>query len=499
VLHAVFVGSPDGAAVDEAIKAPMIAMATTAGALSWAWAGSYIVPFHHRRIAFLLFSGVVILLTLIVVLGLSAGDPNPNSNAVAAGNGIAAGLVVATAGLIFLAWPDWVALVFRRSRRRGGVLDPMAAPVAVEPHTPDNNVSAYFGAGDEASRIFKVGGLKPRLFSLRNWSTLFGDFPYAARLILAEKEILLFAVLQWFVVAAAYVLWTIVLDWIPDEMWAATRQAIEEDKDGPAGLIDLFLLFWSLLIIAAASYPISLLNAAIAAAHYLRHSGQPSTIVSCLTLASHNLGRLWLFTAIDAWTTCWAILDRLPKKRSRRTLADEAAYYAWKIGTAGIVPALVAGKNYRDAVKDSLSLVVTAPGRTIGIRMAYSLLCWLIGIGTYVGSFAYLASNAAPRGAENAVYNFYVLAAVPIILAVGATVVVLRPVYLVLICKLYTDVIQPKQRVDALQRATGPAALLPILAVLLCVVFGAYFFGDQLGVRDWVASLSERDLSRYAP
>ena len=106
------------------------------------------------------------------------------------------------------------------------------------------------------------------------------------------------------------------------------------------------------MVVTVASYPIAILNAAMTATHYLRSAGQSSSIAKCFNLAFKHLGRLWVFTTIDAWITVNAILDRLPRKRGRRTAFDELLYYAWKIGTIGVVPALVAGKGYIDAAKD---------------------------------------------------------------------------------------------------------------------------------------------------
>src|SRR5690606_815471 len=102
------------------------------------------------------------------------------------------------------------------------------------------------------------------------------------RLIAAEREIVLFAALQWAVIGIAYVIWTQILDWIPDSVW---EEAARSDRETDFLLINLVLLGWSFLVVAVASYPISLLNAAMTAAHYLRSAGQTSTIARCLILA----------------------------------------------------------------------------------------------------------------------------------------------------------------------------------------------------------------------
>lgn len=349
-------------------------------------------------------------------------------------------------------------------------------------------------ARQEAREIFDQSGVKPKVLSAQNFSTFWGELGYSFKLIVEEKEIIFFAVLQWVVIALAYLIWTQILDWIPDHVW---------DEVGRTGddriaftFLNLALLGWSFFVVAVASYPISILNAAMTAAHYLRSAGQSSTIAKCFNLAFKNLGRLWVFTTIDAWITVDAILDRLPRKRGRRTAFDELLYYAWKIGTIGVVPALVAGRGYIDAARDSVALLKTKPARAIGIRMGYSLICWIIGIAAYAGAVYYLMLNEhAAR--VNKVYSIYVLLAVPIVIAAGVTAVVVRPFYLVMVSKLYTDVVSIQPDATALTVGKKFDALAFIFATLLCALLAFYFFGDQLGIRDWIEALAARDIQDH--
>jgi hypothetical protein len=241
-------------------------------------------------------------------------------------------------------------------------------------------VPAFFTARNHAQGVFAASGTKPSVFSLKNFSAMRNDVAYAVKLMMQEKEILLFAALQWLVLGLAYMMWTQVLDWIPDSVWAeAARESSE--RSAATEWANLAIWGWSLLIIATAAYPLALLNASIVASHYLKSSGQASTVPACLNLASKNLGRVWLFTALDALITVRAIADRLPsKKRRKRTAAEEAAYYAWKIATIGVLPSLVSGKTFVDSANESVWLLEDQPVRTIGIRMGYSLLCWIIGV-----------------------------------------------------------------------------------------------------------------------
>ena len=301
-------------------------------------------------------------------------------------------------------------------------------------------VPAFFTARNHAQGVFAASGTKPSVFSLKNFSAMRNDVAYAIKLMMQEKEILLFAALQWLVVGLAYMMWTQVLDWIPDSVWAeAARESSE--RSAATDWANLAIWGWSLLIIATAAYPLALLNASIVASHYLKSSGRLSTVPACLNLASKNLGRVWLFTALDALITVRAIADRLPsKKRRKRTAAEEAAYYAWKIATIGVLPSLVSGKTFVDAANESVWLLEDQPVRTIGIRMGYSLLCWIIGVLAYAGAAVTLVMFGGPLGGENWVYHVYVLMGAPIFFAVGI-VSLIRPVFVLAISKLYTDVV----------------------------------------------------------
>jgi hypothetical protein len=302
-------------------------------------------------------------------------------------------------------------------------------------------VPAFFTARNHAQAVLAASGTKPSVFSLKHFSAMRQDVTYAVRLMMQEKEILLFAALQWLVIGIAYLMWTQVLDWIPDSVWAEVARDASDKGGTSTDWANLAIWGWSLLVIATAAYPLALLNASIVASHYLKSSGQASTVPACLNLASKNLGRVWLFTALDALITAGAILDRLPsKKRRKRTAVEEAAYYAWKIATIGALPSLVSGKTFVDSANESVWLLEDQPVRAIGIRMGYSLICWIIGVLAYVGAIVtFIMFGSSPTG-ENWVYHGYVLVGAPIFVAIGI-VSLIRPVFVLAISKLYTDVV----------------------------------------------------------
>ena len=337
-------------------------------------------------------------------------------------------------------------------------------------------VPAFFTARNHAQGVFAASGTKPSVLSLKNFSAMRDDVTYAVKLMMQEKEILLFAALQWLVVGLAYMMWTQALDWIPDSVWA---EAARESSEGSAATewANLAIWGWSLLIIATAAYPLALLNASIVASHYLKSSGQSSTVPACLNLASKNLGRVWLFTALDALITVRAIADRLPsKKRRKRTAAEEAAYYAWKIATIGVLPSLVSGKTFVDSANESVWLLEDQPVRTIGIRMGYSLLCWIIGVLAYAGAAFTLVTFGGPLGGENWVYHVYVLMGAPIFFAVGI-VSLIRPVFVLAISKLYTDVVPVNVEIEGtvtVQSATEIDWPTLIFAMLTGITLALY-------------------------
>ena len=68
---------------------------------------------------------------------------------------------------------------------------------------------------------------------------------------------------------------------------------------------------------------------------------------------------------------------------------------------------------------ESVWLLEDQPVRTIGIRMGYSLLCWIIGVSPMPAPSSRFMMFGGPLGGENGVYHFYMLMGAPIFFAVG--------------------------------------------------------------------------------
>lgn len=336
-----------------------------------------------------------------------------------------------------------------------------------------------------------------------NAGKFFGNMPVIAKLIREEPEILVFATFQWIIIGLAYLAWTQMLHWIPDEVWNAIRDASEKErKEITFVLVNLALLGWSFFVVCVASYPIAICTAAMVAVHHLRKSGESSTIAKCLAVATHHLGAIWTFTLVDNWITVSEILDRLPKKHGRHSAADELLYYAWKVATMGVVPALINGRGLLAAGKDSLTLLTSQPRRALGIRFGYSAACWVIGILSYVAALMVFAVFGEKGHGAHYIYNFYFLMAAPIFIAGGVISVLLRPFFLLSVAHLYTDVIDVTSEIGK-GVATVPTWRNSLLSwkslpffLLLAVLLVAVFFADQIGLTAWVEHLAQKDFGR---
>jgi hypothetical protein len=315
---------------------------------------------------------------------------------------------------------------------------------------------------------------------------------FSLKLIFLEKEIITFAVLQWVCIAAGYYLWVQMLGWIPEEMWR------EAGKSNSASAADVILLIWSFVVVGAVAFPLGLLSGCMGAVHFLNRQGKESTIDDCFKIVLPKAWPLWIFHWIDGWWTVNRILDRLPKKNDRRTSAQkamsEALYYAWKVATIGILPALVTGRGLIDSGKRSVDLVRRKFADVSILRAGYSGLCWIIGIGTYIGTifffiyFPNLVDFKAPI--ERGISNFYFWAGVPLVASVGVIMLFLRPVYIISACDIYADYVAEREENLMLPPpppgARGYSAVAT--AIIICLGLAAVVvFREELGIMRMLA------------
>lgn len=322
----------------------------------------------------------------------------------------------------------------------------------------------------------KIGALK--FFAIRTGR--------AIKLSLAEPEILLFSILQWIVIGLAYYLWVQMLGWIPEEVW---RSASNSDSGSVA---DIVLFVWSFLVVGLAAFPLGILSACIGAVHFLKRAGQPSTIASCLRMVLPRVGALWAFSWADGWITVGQIMERLPKKRNwPPSTASEALYYAWKVGTMGVMPALITGRNLVDAGKESVSFLRHKIVDAALLRVGYSLVCWVVGISAYIGTILFFITfDVLPSGeVYSFVFLFYLWAGIPLLIAVGIVLLFIRPVYLIALSDIYSDYLQ-EQQLPAQVPVPAPriVSVLVVFVILAAFIATAYLFRSGLGIMDLLAT-----------
>ena len=309
---------------------------------------------------------------------------------------------------------------------------------------------------------------------------------YSMKLMWQEKEIFTFALLQWAVIGAGYYLWVQMLAWIPPEVW----ESAENSSHG--SVVDLVLLAWSFVCVGVVAYPLSILSACMGTVHFINRQGRSSSIAEGLRIVLPKVWPLWIFTWTDSWITVNQILERLPKKNDRTTPAQralsEALYFAWKIGTIGIIPSLITGRGLVESCHQSIQVVRHKFKEVMKLRIAYSALCWVIGVSAYIGTIICFCvfNNLMPHGKEEIyghVYTFYFWAGVPIFIAVGIVQVFLRPIYVISSCHIYSDYLNEKE--EKIMLPTPPsksASALVAFCALLVILAVVCIYRDQLGI-----------------
>jgi len=355
---------------------------------------------------------------------------------------------------------------------------------------------------DAARTVLQSTESKPRIFSIATYRAYFQALPLSLNAIRNSPEILGFVVVQWVAIVLGYLAWTHALRLIPDDVWNAIEEAVRRDRHSPEfAFSNLVLLAWTFLVVALASYPLGLCTAAMVAVNDLRASNESVTLRRCIAVADAHLGRIWAFTVVDNWITVNAILDRLPKKGGHRSKYDELLYYAWKTGTAGVVPALVNGRTYLAAGQDSLTLLRSDTSQILGLRLGFSAACWVVGVLAYIGGLFLVphVESSFPDKARH-IFHFYLLMAIPVAVAASVVTIILRPAYVLAIAHIYTNRIDVKAEVErdieCLKRLTQSTVSPRLVAFVSAVALLGFviLFSDQLGLSRWIAAVSRLDL-----
>lgn len=305
----------------------------------------------------------------------------------------------------------------------------------------------------------------------------FTSIAASLRFIFTEKENIVFALLQWATIALVYFIWTQGLSWIPEEIW-------KNDTENTAA--NLILLVWSLACVGLAAFPLGILTACMNASCLLRFQNKESTFTDCMKAAFSRAGTLWIFSWIDGWWTVKRILERLPKKNDRTLrsvkIEREIIYQLWKMISLGFIPALLYGRSFKDACKDSLFLLKKRFLPLIKLRLGYSFVCWIVGIGCYAGTvlfFCYM--DKMPD--EYDIYSWYFYAGLPLILALLIIIILFRPLYIISACRIYINYACDEGITPNLPQRTS--AFTNILVIFLCfaaIIGVVLLFHQQLGI-----------------
>jgi|GEM_PF-326625 len=340
--------------------------------------------------------------------------------------------------------------------------------------------------------IHQLEGLDQKPSYGESLTGFFAYVAYAWKLMWKEKEIFTFALLQWVAIGAGYYLWVQMLDWIPVEVWRSAEGADE------ASIVDVILLAWSFVCVGVVSYFLGILSACMGAVHFIHRQGRSSSIAECLRIVLPKVWALWVFTWIDSWITVNQILKRLPKKNDRTSPAEkalsEALYYAWKIGTIGILPSLITGRGLVESCRQSIGVVRHKFKEVAKLRVGYSALCWVVGISAYIGTIYFFITfrDLLPTGKEEIyghMYTFYFWAGVPIMIAVSIVQIFLRPVYVIASCHIYSDHLNEQGEKIMLPRSPSKGfSALVALGVLLLLIAAVFVYRDQLGVTKMLAT-----------
>jgi len=292
----------------------------------------------------------------------------------------------------------------------------------------------------------------------------------AIRLTQAEGEIATFSLLQWLVLSLLLIVWLWLAQLMPGAWWTTFVPGQKLFT-----VADIVVLFSPLLLIPIAAFPISLLTGCMGAAHFLRQQMGESTVITCIGLAIRRAWPLWIFHWIDGWITVTQCLSRIQHAAPRQggagdgddpgsemgsdagagdnadeggtstsnkaqiIMAQESGYLIWKIAVAGMLPAILSGNGLIASAKESAAFVRGNIITITGLRLAYSSACWLIGIACFVAGIASERLEWMPHLGYSELYTSLVAILAPVIIGFGILMVIVRPIYVLALCQLYTD------------------------------------------------------------
>ena len=311
-------------------------------------------------------------------------------------------------------------------------------------------------------------------------------FSYSSKLIFTEKEIIVFAILQLIAIAVGYYLWVQILKLIPEEVWESAK------KDDGTSIVDFVIIMWTFLCVGFVTYPLGLLSSCMVAAHFLHESGQESTIAKCLRIVFPKAWTIWIFSWLDGWWTVLRILERLPRKKDRTPLRvkirDEVQYQAWKIASLGFLPAIIVGRSVHDASKDSLGLLKKHFKTMCQLRVAYSIICWVVGIGAYIASVFLSPYILEHMNYNNDMHTFYTYVGIPVLMSLFFIQVIFRPVYILSACRIYSNYTIEKNIKISLPVVSKFSSSVVGFLILIIIISAIFLYRDELGITQMLAT-----------
>jgi len=330
---------------------------------------------------------------------------------------------------------------------------------------------------------------------------------YALLLGLKEKEIFFFGAMQWLSVVLAYLLWLQMLYWIPQPVWDWVGECLDGpgDGDGCTLAADIPLFLWGVLCIFLAAFPIGILSSAMGTTHFLHKNGEKSTVIKCLNAAFSNAFATWNFHFIDGYITVGQIIERLPSddknnyetaaQKAARRAASEALYYAWKLGIAGVLPSLVLGNGVIESGKNSIKFVKANFIEIAKLRAAYSLICWVIGILAYVGAIItliFMGDEIYALSGGLAIAKIYLYMILPIAVSVSVIMIILRPIYVLTICDMYSDYLSQNNETADLPNNPKNGKKAVILFIVICAIVALIAgFREQIGLTNALSDIPD--------
>ncbi len=334
---------------------------------------------------------------------------------------------------------------------------------------------------DLNSEVYEFTNTMEKPDKAESVADFFSRINKASALIFKEPEIILFSFFQFLAICIAYLLWIQILNWIPPEVWESSANS------DSASAADYILTAWGVICVGFAALPIGFFTACIGAVHLLNQQGKESTISRCYKFVFPKIWPLWIFSWLDAWITVSRIIERLPNKDQSSAIEQafaEAMYYAWKVGTAGVIPAILTTNNTLQASKSSLGFLKSKASDILKIRVGYSVINWVVGILTYVSSCFILANSGIIREEiYSSMYGILLLLGIPIFIAVGLLKIFVRPLYILFLFDLYSDYMLEKRQVVTIpSKNTDAKTALWFFAFLIFLMLAVILFHEEMGI-----------------